>query len=155
MEGLRTQVTHYLYPLIVPDPGTWLSSYCDKRVIKNNLKIISNSNAHLQTMIKTPVQFQKGRLKLMEELRTQVTHYRERWNIPEIFIWKFSFFGGKKSIYLNRHVFVLRCGTMHHEPRKIPCLLFFFFFFFFFLFFRKSGWQQKFSRHPNNVTWTQ
>ena len=30
----------------------------------------------------------------------------EIWKLSEFFIWKFSFFGGKNSVYLNRLVFV-------------------------------------------------
>ena len=38
---------------------------------------------------------------------TQSMFCAEIWKISECFTWKFSFFGGKISIYLNRRIFVM------------------------------------------------
>ena len=35
--------------------------------------------------------------------------WAEIWKISDFFIWKFSVFGGKVSVYLNRCVFVMNC----------------------------------------------
>ena len=37
----------------------------------------------------------------------QSMFWAEIWKISEFFIWKFSFFGGKISVYLNRRVFIM------------------------------------------------
>ena len=37
----------------------------------------------------------------------QSMFWAEIWKISEFFNWKFSFFGGKISVYLNRHVFLM------------------------------------------------
>ena len=59
---MRTQGTHYPFTLIVKMPEKWLSSISGKSD-KNNLRIISEPHAYLQTMYKTPVKFQKNLYK--------------------------------------------------------------------------------------------
>ena len=43
--------------------------------VKQNLKIVYKAHVHLKTMTRTFVKFQNNQPKLLEELRTQVTHY--------------------------------------------------------------------------------
>ena len=64
---MRTQGTHYPFTLIVKMPEKWLSSISGKSD-KNNLRIISEPQAYLQTMYKTPVKFQKNRYKTEGEV---------------------------------------------------------------------------------------
>ena len=64
---MRTQGTHYPFTLIVKMQEKWLSSAWGKRD-KNNLRIISNPHAYLQSMYKTPVKFQKNRYKTVGEV---------------------------------------------------------------------------------------
>ena len=45
-----------------------------EKVTKIKARIISKPHAHLQTMEKTCAKFQKGCMKLYEELRSQGTH---------------------------------------------------------------------------------
>ena len=59
---MRVQGTHYPLTLIVKMPEQWLSSTCGKSD-KNNLGIISNPHAYLQTMFKSLVKFQRNRHK--------------------------------------------------------------------------------------------
>ena len=54
-----TQGIHYVYTLIVSKPEKMTYFKTQKKVIKIKLKNISKSHAHLQTMTKTSVQFQK------------------------------------------------------------------------------------------------
>ena len=58
-EELRTQDTHCLFTYIIKYPKKKLSSNCEKRV-KINLRTISKPHAHLQSMMKTSVKFQKN-----------------------------------------------------------------------------------------------
>ena len=59
---MRTQGTHYPFTLIVKSQKNGYVQLA-KKVIKNNLRIISKPHAYLQTMYKTPVKFQKNRYK--------------------------------------------------------------------------------------------
>ena len=54
--------TIVVHMLIVIMPEKRLSSNCGK-MTKSNLRIISKPSAHLQTMTKTPVKFQKNQHK--------------------------------------------------------------------------------------------
>ena len=87
--------TRYLL-LIVFEPKKWLSSKC-KKVTKINLRIISKPHAHLQTMTKTPVKFQKDWLRtvgvdaytmyLLLEGGTEPRNYGKP-NVPSLFFEK-------------------------------------------------------------------
>ena len=59
---MRTQGTHCPFIFIVKIPKERLSSNC-KKVSKINLRIISKPHAHVQSMVKTSVKFQKNRNK--------------------------------------------------------------------------------------------
>ena len=59
---MGTQGTHYPFTLNVKMPEKWLSLTC-KKVIKNNLRIMSKPHAYFQTMYKTHVKFQKNQYK--------------------------------------------------------------------------------------------
>ena len=100
----------------------------------------------------------------------QSMFWAEIRKILEFFIWKFSFFGAEFSVYLDRHVFVMKMlliDTLHvcfnGEIGKIfikllilhravyNCnrwhLIFFFFFFFFF----NKAWQFMWVVHPSII----
>ena len=51
----------------------------------------------------------------------QSIFWAEIWKIAELFIWKFSFFGGKISVYLNRHVFVMTSDMCTLQKLKSVC----------------------------------
>ena len=63
-EELRSQVTHCLYTFIESEIRKWQWSQKGKSA-KVNPRIISKPHAHLQTMGKTCVKFQKGRYKIV------------------------------------------------------------------------------------------
>ena len=50
-----------------------------KKVTKINLRVISKFHAHLQSLTKTPVKFQKDWDKIVEELGSQSTHLNDGW----------------------------------------------------------------------------
>ena len=48
---------------VIDNAGKLLSSTCEKKITKNNLRIISKPHAYFQTINKTPMKFQKNRYK--------------------------------------------------------------------------------------------
>ena len=62
---MRPQGIHCPFTLLQKMPEKWLKSTCEKSD-KNILRIISKPHAYFQTMIKTPVKFQKNRYKTVE-----------------------------------------------------------------------------------------
>ena len=85
---MRTQGTHCPFTSIVKKSEKRLSSNC-KKVSKINLRIISKPHAHLQSLVKTSVNFQKNRNKTVGGVAHTTYplsihfHYQNAWKMTK------------------------------------------------------------------------